>query len=159
MRALAPEANQRVVQSFLKSLDVNCFEYYRSVMKPKGNGPTPPASPDAVFAALSDSTRRHILSRLASGAASVAELAEPFALSQPAISKHLKVLETAGLISRDRDAQRRLSRLEAKPLFEAAAWLEDFRRSTKPAAYVEDSVAGSKEKKKKKDKKTKHKKH
>jgi hypothetical protein len=73
--------------------------------------------------------------------------------------QNLKVLETAGLISRDRDAQRRLSRLEAKPLFEAAAWLEDFRRSTKPAAYVEDSVAGSKEKKKKKDKKTKHKKH
>jgi len=82
---------------------------------------------DAVFAALADPTRRAILSRLASGQASVNELAEPFAMSQPAISKHLKVLERAGLISRGRDAQRRPRQLEAKPLAEATAWLERYR--------------------------------
>ena len=82
---------------------------------------------DATFAALADPTRRAILARLASGQASVAELAEPFAVSQPAISKHLKVLERAGLISRDRDAQRRPSRLEARPLAEASQWLEHYR--------------------------------
>jgi DNA-binding transcriptional ArsR family regulator len=83
---------------------------------------------DATFAALADPTRRAILARLASGPASVTELAEPFAMSQPAISKHLKVLERAGLISRDRDAQRRPRRLEAMPLAEATEWLEGYRR-------------------------------
>jgi DNA-binding transcriptional ArsR family regulator len=83
---------------------------------------------DATFAALADPTRRAILARLASGEASVNELAKPFDMSQPAISKHLKVLERAGLISRDRDAQRRLSRLEAAPLGEANDWLERYRR-------------------------------
>ncbi len=83
---------------------------------------------DAIFAALADPTRRAILGRLASGAASVTELAEPFAMSQPAISKHLKVLERAGLISRSRDAQRRPRRLEPKPLAEATQWLERYRR-------------------------------
>ena len=83
---------------------------------------------DATFAALADPTRRAILARLASGEASVAELAEPFAMSQPAISKHLKVLERAGLVSRGRDAQRRPSRLEAQPLAEANEWLEGYRR-------------------------------
>jgi DNA-binding transcriptional ArsR family regulator len=83
---------------------------------------------DAVFAALADPTRRAILARLASGQASVTELAEPFSMSQPAISKHLKVLETAGLISRGQDAQRRPRRLEAKPLAEATQWLERYRR-------------------------------
>jgi DNA-binding transcriptional ArsR family regulator len=83
---------------------------------------------DATFAALADSTRRAILARLASGDASVTELAKPFAMSQPAISKHLKVLERAGLISRGRDAQRRPSRLEAKPLGEATEWLEGYRQ-------------------------------
>ncbi|HEX4488244.1 MAG TPA: metalloregulator ArsR/SmtB family transcription factor [Terriglobales bacterium] len=82
---------------------------------------------DATFAALADSTRRAILARLASGEASVSELAEPFAMSQPAISKHLKVLERAGLISRGRDAQRRPRRLAAKPLAEANQWLERYR--------------------------------
>ncbi len=86
------------------------------------------ASLDATFAALADPTRRAILARLASGEASVAELAEPFAMSQPAISKHLKVLERAGLISRGRDAQRRPRRLEARPLAEANKWLERYRR-------------------------------
>jgi DNA-binding transcriptional ArsR family regulator len=83
---------------------------------------------DATFAALADPTRRAILVRLASGEASVKELAEPFAMSQPAISKHLKVLERAGLISRGRDAQRRPCRLNAAPLAEADAWLEQYRR-------------------------------
>jgi DNA-binding transcriptional ArsR family regulator len=83
---------------------------------------------DATFAALADPTRRAILARLASGDASVAELAEPFEMTQPAVSKHLRVLERAGLISRGRDAQRRPSRLEAKPLEEATAWLESYRK-------------------------------
>lgn len=83
---------------------------------------------DAVFSALADSTRRAILARLASGEASVAELAEPFAISQPAISRHLKVLERAGLISPGRDAQRRPRRLEARPMAEASEWLEEYRR-------------------------------
>jgi len=82
---------------------------------------------DAVFGALADPTRRAILARLASGEATVNELAEPFAMTQPAVSKHLKVLERAGLISRDRDAQRRPSRLEPKRLAEASAWLEQYR--------------------------------
>ena len=83
---------------------------------------------DATFAALADPTRRAILARLALGEASVAELAEPFAMSQPAISKHLKVLERAGLISRGRDAQRRPRQLKARPLAEVTAWLESYRR-------------------------------
>jgi DNA-binding transcriptional ArsR family regulator len=83
---------------------------------------------DSTFAALADPTRRAILARLASGQASVTELAEPFAISQPAISKHLKVLERAGLISRSREAQRRPRQLEAKPLAEASGWLEGYRQ-------------------------------
>jgi DNA-binding transcriptional ArsR family regulator len=83
---------------------------------------------DATFAALADPTRRAILARLGSGEASVTELARPFAMSQPAISKHLKVLEKAGLISSGREAQRRPRRLIAEPLADASAWLEDFRR-------------------------------
>ena len=93
-----------------------------------GHGQPPTHRLDATFAALADPTRRAILARLASGEASVMELAEPFAMSQPAISKHLKVLERAGLISRSRDAQRRPRRLEAKPLAEATKWLERYRR-------------------------------
>jgi DNA-binding transcriptional ArsR family regulator len=84
---------------------------------------------DATFSALADATRRAILARLALGEASVNELAAPFALSQPTISKHLKVLEQAGLISRGRDAQRRPRRLVAKPLEDATAWLEGYRKS------------------------------
>lgn len=83
---------------------------------------------DATFAALADPTRRAILSRLAKGDASVTELAKPFAMSQPAISKHLRVLEHAGLISRGRDAQRRPCRIEARPLADATEWLENYRR-------------------------------
>jgi DNA-binding transcriptional ArsR family regulator len=83
---------------------------------------------DATFAALADPTRRAILARLASGEASVMVLAKPFRISQPAISKHLRVLERAGLISRGRDAQRRPRRLEAQPLAEASSWLEHYRQ-------------------------------
>ena len=83
---------------------------------------------DVTFAALADPTRRAILARLASGEASVNDLAKPFKISQPAISKHLKVLERAGLISRGRDAQRRPRRIEGKPLAEATAWLERYRK-------------------------------
>src|ERR1051325_5342607 len=79
------------------------------------------------FAALADPTRRAILARLASGEASVSELANPFDMSLPAISKHLKVLERAGLITRGRDAQWRPCKLEAKPLKTAADWLEHYR--------------------------------
>jgi DNA-binding transcriptional ArsR family regulator len=82
---------------------------------------------DATFAALADPTRRAILARLASGEASVTELAAPFAMSQPAVSRHLKVLERAGLVSRGRDAQRRPCRLEAAPLARATQWLERYR--------------------------------
>lgn len=80
------------------------------------------------FAALADPTRRAILARLAQGEANVTELAKPFAISQPAISKHLKVLERAGLISRGRDAQSRPCRLEARRLREATEWIERYRR-------------------------------
>ncbi len=95
---------------------------------------------DATFAALADPTRRAILVRLASGEASVAELAAPFAMSQPAISKHLKVLERAGLVSRGIDAQRRPSRLEARPLAEANEWLERYREYWEASFLQLDSL-------------------
>ncbi|HMD32544.1 MAG TPA: metalloregulator ArsR/SmtB family transcription factor [Candidatus Acidoferrales bacterium] len=97
-------------------------------MQPGGYGHTSPASLDAVFAALADPTRRAILARLAEGDASVRELAEPFEMSQPAVSKHLKVLERAGLVRSGQDAQRRPRRLEARPLGDATGWLEGYRR-------------------------------
>ena len=86
------------------------------------------ANLDQIFSALGDPTRRAILSRLAAGDASVTELAEPFSMSQPAISKHLKVLERAGLVDRATDKQRRLARLRAQPMADAVAWLEEFKR-------------------------------
>jgi DNA-binding transcriptional ArsR family regulator len=82
---------------------------------------------DATFAALADPTRRAIIARLAKGEATVMELAEPFEMSQPAISKHLKVLERAGLIVRGRDAQRRPCRLAGRPMRDAFVWMERFR--------------------------------
>jgi len=102
--------------------------YYLPVMKPESYEELAPDRLDATFAALADPTRRAILARLASGEASVTELAEPFEMTQPAISKHLKVLERAGLISGGRDAQRRPRRLEAQPLAEATEWLERYRQ-------------------------------
>ena len=86
-----------------------------------------PQALDAVFAALADPTRREILSRLAAGEASVNELAAPFDMSQPAVSKHLKVLERAGLVERAIDRQRRPARLKAEPMAAAVSWLEEFR--------------------------------
>lgn len=83
---------------------------------------------DATFAALADPTRRAILARLADGEASVTDLARPFAMTQPAISKHIRVLERAGLVSRGRDRQRRPCRLRAEPLEVATAWLETYRQ-------------------------------
>jgi DNA-binding transcriptional ArsR family regulator len=104
-------------------------------MEPRGYERRDAGSLDATFAALADPTRRAILARLAAGEASVAELAAPFDMSQPAVSKHLKVLERAGLVSRGRDAQRRPRRLEPKPLAEANEWLEKYRE------YWESSFA------------------
>jgi DNA-binding transcriptional ArsR family regulator len=100
-------------------------EYNHLVMELMSYG----TSLDATFAALADPTRRAILARLATGEASVGELAAPFAMSQPAISKHLKVLEKAGLVSRGRDAQRRPVRVQAQPLAEANAWLDAYRKT------------------------------
>jgi DNA-binding transcriptional ArsR family regulator len=104
---------------------------------------TPTQQLDQVFAALADPTRRAILARLAGGEATVSELVAPFRLSQPTISKHLKVLEKAGLVSRGRDAQFRPVRLEAAPLAGAAAWIGDYRRFWDESldrleAYVKD---------------------
>jgi DNA-binding transcriptional ArsR family regulator len=104
----------------------------------------------AVFAALADPTRRAILARLTEGDATVAELAAPFSVSQPAISRHLKVLERAGLISRSRRATARLSHLEAAPLREATAWLAGYReyweasydRLDELLAYLQDDDRG-----------------
>jgi DNA-binding transcriptional ArsR family regulator len=87
-----------------------------------------PVQLDATFTALADPTRRAILARLATGEATVTELSEPFDLSQPAISKHLKVLERAGLISRRRDGTRRPCRIEGQALARATHWLEDVRK-------------------------------
>jgi DNA-binding transcriptional ArsR family regulator len=97
-------------------------------MEPFGYGRTDAERLDATFMALADPTRRAILARLSQGEASVTELAAPFGLSQPAISKHLKILERAGLVSSGKDAQRRPRRLEAKPLADATAWLERYRQ-------------------------------
>ncbi|HEX7038741.1 MAG TPA: metalloregulator ArsR/SmtB family transcription factor [Trueperaceae bacterium] len=96
-------------------------------MEPSGHGTRPTTGLDAVFAALADPTRRAILERLAEGEATVTELAAPLDISQPAVSKHLKVLERAGLVSVSRDGTSRPRRLEAAPLAAASAWLERYR--------------------------------
>ena len=98
------------------------------------------AALNATFAALADPTRRAILARLASGEATVNELAEPFDMSQPAISKHLKVLERAGLIVAGQDAQRRPRKLEAKPLASAIDWIETYRKHWEVAFVRLDQV-------------------
>jgi DNA-binding transcriptional ArsR family regulator len=94
------------------------------------------------FAALANPTRRAILARLASGEVSVSELAEPFAMTQPAISRHLKVLERAGLISSASDAQRRPRKLDARPLAEATAWLEAYRKYWEASFLRLDGLLG-----------------
>lgn len=98
-------------------------------MKQFGYAQLPSRRLDATFAALADPTRRAILARLIEGEASVTDLAAPFDISQPAVSKHLKVLERAGLVTRSRDAQRRPVRVESKPLIEATAWLDGYREA------------------------------
>jgi DNA-binding transcriptional ArsR family regulator len=103
---------------------------------------------DATFSALADPTRRAILARLASGEASVFELAAPFDMTQPAISKHLRVLERAGLISRGRDAQRRPRRLEAAPLAQATEWLEHYRKFWEESFQRLDSLLAEMQEKK-----------
>jgi DNA-binding transcriptional ArsR family regulator len=113
---------------------------------------------DTTFAALADPTRRAILARLALGEASVNDLARPFAMSQPAISKHLKVLETAGLITRGREGQRRPCRLEAGPLAEASGWIEEYRRFWAPSfrrldELLEEMQAGDRSPRAKKNRK------
>jgi DNA-binding transcriptional ArsR family regulator len=111
-------------------------------------------SPDRLsttFSALADPTRRAILARLISGGASVTELAEPFAMSLPAVSKHLKVLEHAGLITRGREAQWRPCRLEAGPLKDAADWLEHYRRFWEQSFDRLDDYLGELQGKEKKD--------
>jgi DNA-binding transcriptional ArsR family regulator len=109
---------------------------------------------NATFAALADPTRRAILARLATGEASVMELAEPFDMSQPAISKHLKVLERAGLVVPGQDAQRRPRKLNPKPLAEASEWIETYRRQWE-AAFARLDVVLEELKAEKKDRKRK----
>jgi DNA-binding transcriptional ArsR family regulator len=105
---------------------------------------------DATFAALADPTRRAILARLAASEASVTELAKPFSMSQPAISKHLKVLERAGLISSGRDEQRRPRRLDARPLADASKWLENYRHFWEVNFRLLDDLLGEMKRKAKK---------
>lgn len=107
-------------------VDTVCFLYNYIVMEQIGYTQSPP-NLDAVFAALADPTRRAILSRLADGQASVNEIAEPFNISQPAVSRHLKVLERAGLIERDVEEQRRPARLKAETMTVAVDWLAEFK--------------------------------
>ncbi len=107
-------------------LDLSVILYKHIVMEQFGYINAQP-NLDAVFAALADPTRRAILSRLADGQASVNEIAEPFEISQPAISRHLKVLERAGLVERDVDEQRRPARLKAENLEAAVEWLAEFK--------------------------------
>ena len=98
---------------------------------------------DAVFSALADPTRRAILARLMEGEASVNELAEPFTISQPAISKHLKMLERAGLVTRSADGTRRPVRIEAAPMKDAVDWLEKYRRFWEQSYALLDSLLAS----------------
>jgi DNA-binding transcriptional ArsR family regulator len=117
---------------------------------------TPSQRLDATFAALADPTRRAILARLSQGDASVMELAQPFNMSQPAISKHLKVLENAGLISRSQDAQRRPRRIEAAPLQEANAWIEEYRKFWERRYDALDTLLGQLQAKPPKTKRKRH---
>jgi len=123
------ESEYRKVQNPQKRVDKWEFVLYNPiVLQLIGYGMSTSNQMDATFAALADSTRRAILLRLASGEASVNDLAKPFPMSQPAVSKHLKVLERAGLISVGQDAQRRPRRIQVARLAEANAWLERFRK-------------------------------
>jgi DNA-binding transcriptional ArsR family regulator len=105
-----------------------CYRLYNNLIMEQDGYTIEPERLDAVFAALADPTRRAILSRLAAGEASVNEIAAPFEMSQPAVSRHLKVLERAGLIERNVDRQRRPARLKAEPMAVAVRWLEKFKQ-------------------------------
>jgi DNA-binding transcriptional ArsR family regulator len=111
---------------------------------------------DLTFAALADPTRRAIMARLALGEASVAELAAPFNMSQPAISKHLKVLENAGLIATGQDANKRPRRIDGGPMQEAAAWLEDYRKFWERRYDALDELLGQMQAKPPKSKRKRH---
>jgi DNA-binding transcriptional ArsR family regulator len=130
-------------------------------MERTGNATVNADQLDAVFAALSDPTRRAILAQLQAGEASVAQLAEPFAMTQPAISKHLKVLEAAGLVTRDQDAQRRPRKLDARPMALAASWMAGYREfwGKSPQSEAATQPESKAAKKKGKKNKPKHKKH
>jgi len=117
---------------------------------------TPSERLDATFAALADPTRRAILARLADGEATVAELTEPFAMSQPAISKHLKVLERAGLIITTESGQRRPRQIAAAPLAEANAWLEHYRQLWERRYSALDDLLGQLQAKPPKSKRKRH---
>jgi DNA-binding transcriptional ArsR family regulator len=126
-------------------------------MERTGNATVNADQLDAVFAALSDPTRRAILAQLQAGEASVAQLAEPFAMTQPAISKHLKVLEAAGLVTRDQDAQRRPRKLDARPMALAASWMAGYREFWGKSPQSEAATQPESKAAKKKGKKNKHK--
>ena len=111
---------------------------------------------DATFSALADPTRRAIMARLSLGEASVAELAAPFSMSQPAISKHLKVLENAGLIATGQDANKRPRRIDGAPMAEAAAWLEDYRKFWERRYDALDTLLGQLQAKPPKSKRKRH---
>lgn len=110
----------------LKAVDV-AHHLYNHIVMEQVDYINAQSNLDAIFSALADPTRRAILSRLADGEASVNEIAAPFDMSQPAVSRHLKVLERAGLIERDVDEQRRPARLNAANMAAAAGWLDEFR--------------------------------
>lgn len=118
---------KKKITNFPSSVDIWSFLYNILVMEQVSYEQIP-TNLDAVFAALADPTRRAILTRLADGDASVNEIAAPFEMSQPAVSRHLKVLERAGLIARDIDKQRRPARLRADTMVVAVDWLSEFRR-------------------------------
>jgi DNA-binding transcriptional ArsR family regulator len=134
--------SSKISSTAKEGLDTLALVQYHLVMEPNGYEPAAQRHLDATFAALADPTRRAILARLALGEASVTELAGPFEMTQPAISKHLKVLERAGLISRDRDAQRRPSRLQAIPLAQVSEWLEHYRRFWETSFQRLDGLLG-----------------
>jgi DNA-binding transcriptional ArsR family regulator len=123
----------------------------RIVLKPFGYKMTPSDRLDAVFMALADPTRRAILARLAEGEVSVTELAAPFDMSQPAISKHLKMLERAGLVTRSKEAQRRPVKIEAMPLAEASDFLEKYRQFWEGRYQRLDALLGELQPEKKKN--------
>jgi len=122
----SPQVNRPRALLVQKSIDISQSLYNYIIMEQSGYK-NQQSNLDAIFSALADPTRRAILSRLVDGEASVNEIAAPFKMSQPAVSRHLKVLESAGLIERDVDKQRRPARLKAEKMVEALDWLAEFK--------------------------------